>query len=53
MDDARLRRHDAEVVQRILAPAQEEIAFLIAGEFKIGVVLEREPGVPKLSTCTE
>ena len=41
MDDARFRRHDLEVAQGVLAPAQEDVAFLVAVEFQVGVVLER------------
>ena len=41
--DAGVRRHDAEVVERGLAPAQEGVALAVALELELGVALEREP----------
>ena len=37
MDDAGVRRNDAEVLERVLAPAQERVAFAVAREFEPGV----------------
>ena len=37
MDDPRVRRHDREVVERALAPAQERVALLVALELALGV----------------
>ena len=37
MHDAGARRHDFEVIQRILAPAQEAIALTVAVKFDFGV----------------
>src|SRR3712207_9091330 len=36
-----VRRHDAEVLERALAPAQERVALLVALELALGVALER------------
>ena len=41
MDDAGVRRHDREVVERALAPAQERVALLVALELALGVDAER------------
>ena len=41
--DAGVRRHDAEVVERRLAPAQERVALAVALELELGVALEGEP----------
>ncbi len=35
--DPRVRRHDSEVAERRLSPAQERIALLVALEFEVGV----------------
>ena len=40
MHDARVRRHDGEVGKRVLAPAQERVALLIAFELALGVGAE-------------
>ncbi len=44
MHDARVGRHDLEVVKRGLAPAQERVALLVALELELGVALERLRG---------
>ena len=44
MDDAGVRRHDGEVVERVLAPAQERVALLVALELALGVDAERVAG---------
>ena len=41
VDDPGVRRHDAEVVQRLLSPAQERVALLIALELEVGIDEER------------
>ena len=41
MDDAGVGRHDAEVAERVLAPAQEGVALLVARELELGVQLKR------------
>ena len=41
MDDAGIRRDDAEVVERVLSPAQKRVALLIARELELGVQLKR------------
>ena len=41
MHDPGVGRHDGEVVERLLAPAQERIALLVALELPVGVDLER------------
>jgi len=43
MDDARIGRDDAEVVERFLAPAKEGVALAIAAELEGGVQIR---GVP-------
>ena len=35
--DARVGRHDAEVAERVLAPAEERVALLVALELELGV----------------
>ncbi len=40
MDDARVRRHDFEILERLLAPAQEGVALAVALELEVGVGLE-------------
>ena len=52
MHDAGVRRHDLEIAERFLAPAQEDVAFAVALKFQVGVGAEGER-VPKSSTCTE
>ena len=42
MHDAGGRRHDAEVVERLLAPLQELVALAVALELALGVVEEGE-----------
>ena len=44
VDDARVRRHDGEVVEPVLAPAQERVALLVALELALGVDAERVAG---------
>ena len=39
VDDAGVGRHDLEVVERRLAPAQERVALLVARELELGVQL--------------
>ena len=46
------RRHDAEIVERLLPPLQELVALAVALEFLLDVVLQRER-LPNSSTCTE
>ena len=46
MADAGAGRHDAEIVERLLAPFQETIALAVALVFELDVLLERR-GVPK------
>ncbi len=41
VDDAGVRRHDFEIAERRLAPAQEHVALAVAVEFDLVVVLER------------
>ena len=41
VDDAGVRRHDLEVAERRLAPAQERIALAVAGELDRVVLLQR------------
>ena len=40
MDDPGVGRHDREVVERALAPAQERVALLVALELALGVDAE-------------
>ena len=40
--DARVRRHDLEVVERALAPAEECVALLVALELELDVASDRE-----------
>ena len=53
MDDPGVGRHHAEVVEGLLAPAQKQVALLVAFEFQLGVFGERRPVLPNESTCTE
>src|SRR6516165_3783140 len=41
-DDAGVRRHHAEIVERILSPAQEQVALAVALEFQVGIALEAQ-----------
>ena len=41
MDDAGIGRHDLEVLEGILSPAQEGVAFAVAFELDLGVGRER------------
>ena len=41
--DAGVGRHDREVLERRLAPAQERVALAVALELELGVALEGEP----------
>jgi hypothetical protein len=50
--DARAGRHDAEVVEGLLAPAQELVALAVALELEPDVV-ERARPAAEVSTCTE
>ena len=43
MADPGVGRHDAEVVESGLAPAQEGVALAVARELELGVALERQP----------
>ena len=52
VDDAGARRHDLEVVERALAPAQERVALAVALELELGVPEDRSC-VANSSTCTE
>ncbi len=52
MADAGAGRHDAEIVERVLAPAQETIALAVAFEFEV-LVLRGASGVAKTSIWTE
>jgi hypothetical protein len=51
--DAGAGRHDAEVVEGALAPAQELVALAVALEFELDVCLEAPWGCRSSSTCTE
>ena len=42
VDDPPARRDDAEVVERVLAPLQELVAFDVPAELQLGVVQQRE-----------
>ena len=44
MADAGARRHDAEIVERGLAPAQERVALAVALELDVDVLLQRVGG---------
>ena len=44
MADAGVRRDDSEVVECLLAPAQELVALAVAMELELCVLLEGEPG---------
>jgi hypothetical protein len=50
--DAGGRRHDAEVVERLLAPLEELVALAVALELDLGVDRSAS-GEPNSSTCTE
>ena len=52
VDDARVRRHDLEVPEARLAPAQESVALAVALELELGVAREGD-AVPNSSTWTE
>ena len=41
MDDAGVGRHDPEVAEGVLSPAQERVALLVARELELGVQLKR------------
>ena len=41
VDDAGVGRHDAEVLERLLAPAQEDVALAVARELEVGVPEKR------------
>ena len=43
VDDAGVRRHDLEVVERALSPAEERVALLVPLELELDVALDREP----------
>ena len=43
VDDPRARRHDLEVVERALAPAQERVALPVPLELELGVPEDRAP----------
>jgi len=42
VDDAGARRHHPEVLERLLGPAQERVAFLVALVLEIDVAIEGE-----------
>ena len=42
VDDARRRRDDGEVLERLLSPAQERVALAVALELDLGVAEQRE-----------
>ena len=44
VDDAGVRRHDAEVVERALAPAEKRVALVVPLELELDVAFDREPG---------
>ena len=46
VDDAGVGRHDPEIAERVLAPAQERVALPVARELELGVQRERV-GRPK------
>ncbi len=48
MDDPRVRRHDREVVEGLLAPAQELVALLVALELALGVQREGLHGAERV-----
>ena len=52
VNDAGARRHNAEVVERLLAPAEELVALAVALELEFDVQVERRRPA-KWSTCTE
>ena len=41
VDDAGVRRHDAEIPERVLAPAKERVPLLVARKLQLRVQLER------------
>ena len=53
MDDAGVGRHDLEVAERRLAPAQERVALAVALELDRGCWRRARRAVPYSSTCTE
>ena len=40
MDDPGVRRHDTEIAEGVLAPAQERVPLFVARELELGVQLE-------------
>ena len=44
MDDAGVRRHDEEVVERALTPAEKGVALVVPLELELDVAPDREPG---------
>ena len=44
VDDAGIRRHGLEVLQRFLTPAEEGVALLVTLEFDLGIQVERVLG---------
>ena len=53
MADAGARRHDAEIVEGRLAPAQELVALAVALVFELDIPARRRAALPKSSTITE
>ena len=47
VDDAGFGRHDAEIAERRLAPAQEHVALAVALVLELGVQLRARSAVPK------
>ena len=48
MDDADARRHDLEGVEGLHAPLEELVAFAVAGELQVEVLLERVTGAGEI-----
>ena len=51
--DADAGRHDAEGLERLLAPLEELVALAVALEFELEVAAAAHRREPKKSTCTE
>ena len=48
MDDAGVRRHDLEVLERLLAPPEELVALAVALELELGVDREGVGGAERV-----
>ncbi len=44
MDDPGVRRHDPEILECVLSPAEELVALAVAAEFELGVAQKRQRG---------